>query len=463
MKSRYPLLILATFVLFLVPFSVGFIPHTSYLIPLISSAQTIQCDTPQQKVLCQAALTQVEAEQKQAEKDLASAQAESSSITRDISVLSAKIKVAQLNIKAKNLIIANLGKDIQSKVAHIGALDDRIERGKDTLAILMRKTNEAGSYSLPEVLLSQSTLTGFFTDVDSFSSIQEGLKTTFEQLRSDKTETESEKDALDKRKNVETDARQTILAEQKNIEADEAEKKRLLGISKGNEQSYATLLAQKKAMASQIRTALFQLRDSAAIPFGTALQYAQAASAKTGVRPAFLLAILTQESNLGANVGSCYLTDPTTGAGVGANTGTPIAKVMSPTRDVPPFLDLMSRLGGDVAKQRVSCPQSVGWGGAMGPAQFIASTWVLIKDRVATLLSISGEPNPWNPEHAIMAEAVYLSDRGASAGTYSAERNAACRYYSGSSCKGISTSYGNSVMSLADSIQRTKIDPLQGL
>ena len=98
----------------------------------------------------------------------------------------------------------------------------------------------------------------------------------------------------------------------------------------------------------------------------------------------------------------------------------------------------------------------------MGPAQFIASTWILFKDRVASALGISGEPNPWKPLDSFMAAGIYLSDLGANEG-YSAEKNAACKYYSGGSCRSSngSTSYGNSVMALADSIQSTMIDPLQ--
>ncbi len=436
-----------------------------FLLPSITHAQSIQCNTPQEKVVCQAALAQVEAEQKQAETDLASAQAQSSSLQSDIKVLDAKIKVAQLNIKAKNLLIANLGQDIQSKVNHIETLDERIARGKDTLAVIMRKTNEAASYTLPEVLLSQNSVTGFFQDIDSFESVQNGLKSTFEQIRSDKSETEAAKTALDKRKNAETDARHAIELEQKNIQADENEKQRLLGVSKGNEKSYSTVLAAKKAKAAEIRAALFQLRDAAAIPFGDALRYAQTASAKTGVRPAFVLAILTQESALGANVGSCYLTDPTTGAGISKKTGNTFSNVMKPGRDVEPFMTIVKALGGDPFKQVVSCPQSVGWGGGMGPAQFIASTWVLFEDRIASALGISGIPDPWNPSHAFMASSIYLGDLGAGAGTYSAERNAACRYYSGRVCSASSliASYGNSVVAKADVIQRTMIDPLQGL
>jgi hypothetical protein len=100
----------------------------------------------------------------------------------------------------------------------------------------------------------------------------------------------------------------------------------------------------------------------------------------------------------------------------------------------------------------------------MGPAQFIASTWMLFKDRIARALNIT-TPNPWDPEHAFMASSMFLTDLGASARTYTAERNAACRYYSGKACVvgGVNISYGTQVMSKADTIQRTMIDPLQGL
>ncbi len=432
------------------------------VVPFFAHAQAL---TPQQKAQLQAELAQVEAEQKQAEKDLSSAQGQSASLQKDISVLSAKIKVAQLNIKAKNLLIESLGKDIKNKEVYIDKLTDRIDRGRDTLAAIMRKTNEVGSYSLPEVILSQSSVTGFFNDIDSFQSVQEGMKKTFEQIRSDKTETEAEKDTLDKRKNAETDARYTIQQEEKSIKANEVEKQRLLGVSKGNEKAYSAVLADKRARAAEIRAALFQLRDANPIPFGDALKYAQAAALKTGVRPAFVLAILTQESALGANVGSCYLTDQSTGAGISKKTGKIFPNVMKPGRDVEPFLDIVKKLGGDPYKQVVSCPQSVGWGGAMGPAQFIASTWVLFEDRIASSLGISGIPDPWNPSHAFMASSIYLGDLGASKGTYSSERNAACRYYSGKTCSAstLVATYGNQVIMKADNIQRTMIDPLQGL
>ncbi|MES2215880.1 MAG: hypothetical protein V4481_01115 [Patescibacteria group bacterium] len=439
------------------------------LLPSISFAQTL---TPAQRADLEAELAQVEAEQKQAEKELSNAQNQSASLSRDIKILDAKIKAAQLNIKAKTLLIQTLGNDITGKVKQIGKLEDRITRGKETLEQLMRKTNEVGSYSMPEVLLAQTSITGFFQDIDDFEEVQSGLKNTFEQIRSDKAETEAEKDSLDKRRNSELDAKATIEREKKNIEGDEAEKQRLLSASKSSEKSYATLLAEKKARAAVIRSTLFPLKGGDPIPFGDAYKYALEAQKKTGVRPAFLLGIFAQESSLdsgdatfGKHVGSCYLSNAATGDGMRINSKEFVDGVMKAPRDTEPFLQIVKELGSDPFSTPVSCPLSSGYGGAMGPAQFIASTWILIKDKLARNLGISGMPNPWNPEHAFMASAMYLSDLGAGSGTYSGERNAACKYYSGGSCgtRTGNTTYGNSVMIKADNIQRTMIDPLQGL
>ena len=137
----------------------------------------------------------------------------------------------------------------------------------------------------------------------------------------------------------------------------------------------------------RIRAALFPLRDSAAIPFGTALLYAENAAKKTGVRPAFVLAILKQESNSGANVGSCVITNLTSGETKSVNSGTVFPNGIHPTRDLPLLAGIVEGVGRNPITTRVSCPlASGGYGGAMGPAQFIPSTWNLIKARIANAL-----------------------------------------------------------------------------
>lgn len=437
----------------------AFLPNFTHL----THAQITETSQERETRL-RAELVQIEKEQKETEKILNDAQNQSASLKRDILILNTKIKAAQLNIKAKNLLIETLGKDITTKTKTIENLSGKIQRGQETLAQIMRKTNEIDTITFPEIILAQQNLTSLFSDLDTFELVQVSLKKTFEEIRSAKNQTEGEKDKLDKRKGQEEDARYTIQKEQKSIESNQKESSRLLSVSKNNEKTYSQVLAEKQKKAAQIRAALFALRDTAAIPFGDALKYANDASKITGVRPAFLLAILTQESALGANVGTCYLTNTSTGEGISARSGNPIKSVMKPTRDVGPFIDITASLGLDYKKTLVSCPQSVGWGGAMGPAQFIPSTWMLFKDKIGKALGTS-LPNPWNPQDAFFASAIYLSELGAIGGSYTGEQNAACRYYSGRPCSTSSLikSYGTSVLSKADNIQRNMIDPLQGL
>jgi hypothetical protein len=437
--------------------------------PLFSHAQTDAtptCNTPEQKAACQAMLQQVLAEEAQAQQQLSDAQSKSASLSQAIAVLTAKIKAAQLDIKAKNLLIQTLGNDIQDKANHIADLEDHISKGKQTMADLLRKTREMDQYSLPEVLLSQSTVTGFFNDVDAFDSLQQSLQTVGDQLRNDQASTSAEKDALTVRQNKEMDARYAIQQQEKNIESDQAQQQQLLSISKGNEKAYSTVVAQKAAKAAQIRSALFSLAGANAIQFGDAYNYAVQVYKQTGVPPAFLLAILKQETNIGGNVGTCYLTNQSDGSGINTKTNAYVANVMKPSRDVQPFLNITSTLGLDYKSSVVSCPQSVGYGGGMGPAQFIASTWMLLKDRVAAALGISDMPNPWRPADAFMAAGLYLADLGANSSSYTAQKNAACKYYSGRACGYVTgaTAYGNSVLNLAyfnSNSMQSQIDALQ--
>jgi len=103
---------------------------------------------------------------------------------------------------------------------------------------------------------------------------------------------------------------------------------------------------------------------------------------------------------------------------------------MNPTRDVPHFLTITGGVGRDPLATRVSCPMSYGWGGAMGPAQFIPSTWVKYQDRIT---AITGRPaDPWNNNDAFLAAALYVSDYGAKSKTYNGEWKAAMIYFSGS-------------------------------
>lgn len=425
----------------------------------------------EQEAQWRAELAQTEADIAKWQSILDSTKANTASLQKEAAVLNAKIQQAKAFIKKKNIAIAQLEQDIKVKNKNIQTLEGRIDDGHDSLAQLLRKTNEIDSYSLPEVILANQNMSDFFSDIDTFQSISRSLKDLFEEIREVKDLTLKEKVALDKQKTKEADTRASAEADKKKVEANEKEKAYLIKVNKTQEKTYEQVLTERQKRASEIRAELFKLRDAGAISFGEALKYAQDASKVTGVRPAFLLAILKQESNLGQNVGSCLVSSLESGDGAGKNTGTIFEQVMKAPRDTVPFKEITDRLGRDWKNTPVSCPPGAkyyvgrGFGGGMGPSQFIPSTWELFKNKVGSQLGISGNAvNPWNPRDAFMATAIYMSELGALSTSYSAERNAACKYYSGSACSSTrrppNVSYGNSVMAIAADIQLTMIDPL---
>jgi len=410
--------------------------------------------TPQERAELQKQYDQLLKEIAAQQEIIRQTQAQKNTLQGDVTYLNAKIKAAQAQIDAKSITIKQLSAQIVKKNEIIGQLGKRIERGKEALGSILRQTQMLDDSSILMVALGSQSVSEFFNDLDAFTSIKTDLAALFSDIREAKAQTETEKAELAERKNQTADAKYVVEVQQKQVANDKTQKQQLLAITTNKETEYKKVLAERQAKAAAIRAALFPLRDAAAIQFGDALAFAQAAQKSTGVSPALALAVLTQESNLGANVGQCYLRNSATGAGVGKNTGTPFANVMAPNRDVPPFLALAQELGFDPHNQVVSCPiaSAGGWGGAMGPAQFIPSTWKLYADRVARAV---GEPvaNPWEPRDAIMAMSLYLQGLGAGAGGYTAQHTAAAKYYAGSAWATIGQVYANQVMAKLASIQ----------
>lgn len=422
------------------------IQHSSWA---IAHAQTLT----DQRAALQAQLAQIESDIAQKKGVLGDLQQQRATLERDISILNTKIKTAQLQIKKSDIAIAQLGGDIAEKKTEIIQVDRRVSDGERTLAQLIRRQR-----AIDDTPLIALALTGgipeTFQEFDHAAQVQSALQESFDTLAELRTNLSSKKMELeDKQEEVQKVKSVQVLAKQA-IQDDQKEKNKLLSTTKGEEKTYQQLIAEREKQAAQIRTALFGLRDSAAIPFGTAYQYAKEASQKTGVRPAVTLAILTQETNLGANVGSCYVQNLQTGGGVGKNTGRVFATVMKAPRDTVPFQQVTEALGLDWSTTLVSCPQGTGgYGGAMGPAQFIPSTWVLYQKRLAGMLGVT-TPNPWDGRTAVFATSLLMADNGADTGVRAEERKAALKYFAGGNWYKSSVAfYGDNVMAIADRYQ----------
>jgi membrane-bound lytic murein transglycosylase B len=431
---------------------------------VLVQAQSLSTANQTQDVL-RAKLAEYEKEIAETEKQLQQQKGNSASLQNDIAILNAEIRKTRLAIESQQLVIQKLSGEIGQKNQTLSQLQAKTERQKESLAELLRKTQALDSYSTLEVVLSNRNISEFFADRDSFQVIKQAIAESFDEIRVLQGETTAVKKSLEQRRKEEDDVRYELEQNRNTVQKQESEQKQLLNISKTKEKSYEEIIKDRQAQAAAIRAELVRFQGSGvqsrSISFGEAYDYAKAASAKTGIRPAFILAIMQQETGFGRNVGGCYVTQKpavsTNGVfavdGIYINSGNPSKKNMIPS-NFDNFVKITASLGMDWKKTPISCAlvrsdgTLFGHGGAMGYTQFIPNTWMGVEARVREFTG-AAVANPWNPQHAVYATAIFLRDLGAHAQTYSTEHNAACRYY------GQCSTYADSVMSKATAIQQT--------
>ncbi len=387
-----------------------------------------------------AELFQLEGEINQWEKLVGEKQREATSLERDIAILDAQISKAKLQIRARTLAIDSLGRAIGVKEEFIGVLSATIGRQKESLAESLRTMHEIDDISFIEQLLIYPNLSSMLGESEHIGMVQKALQQSLDALRGTRDEEENAKLSLEEEQGEEFELRSLLEIERDQLHKKEKERQNLLAVTKGKESEYQKVLTAKEKNAAAIRAQLFLLQGSPAIPFEKAVAYAELASQKTGVRAAFILGVIAQESELGKNIGQCNLPDDP-----------PQYKwkaVMKASRDHEPFLDITKRLGLDPEAMPVSCPmrnsrgERVGWGGAMGPAQFIPSTWVLFESRISAITG-NTPPNPWDPKDAFVASGFLLRDNGA---VYD-EHKAAAKYFAGSNWNSyLGRSYASQVL-----------------
>ena len=368
----------------------------------------------------------------QYEEDITKTEQEKRTLQNQIYILRQKVDKLNLQIQQSNVMIKDLGLQIEDTEGSIDQTTLKIEDSQIKLANILQIIYQEDQRSIIEILFSEKEFSDFFDDLMALETLNSKSKEFLQDIKNLKVSLEGQKESLDTEKNdLENVVKLTILQRQEN-ELVQREKDYFLRLTEKEYQEYLKKKTEVELEAAEIRARIFELIGIPEAPtFGEALEIAKYVEGVTGVRPAFLLAVLTQESNIGKNVGQCYLKNPESGSGEVVYNGKEISRVMKPSRDVTPFLEITKELGRDPYSTPVSCPMSYGYGGAMGPAQFIPSTWMIYKDRVKAITGKAADP--WNIKDAFLAAAVYLADYGATKQTYNGEFNAALSYFAGPS------------------------------
>ena len=442
-KQRFVSLLIFSFFLFS-------IIQSSVTAPIFFESKEAEALYDEERAKLEEELKTIEKEIAGYERLIATTKQEKATLQNKINELRSMASKLSLQIKSTNLNLQYLNVRIDETTTSIIKTTDKVSATKENLANSLQSFYQLKQVSLLEILLGSGTISEFFDYSNALNNIQEKIQENIEELEALKSTLNKQSQELGSDK----DETQRLLAiqllQEDDLKRTEGEKVNLWHVTDGNEDKYQQILVESRQKANEIRARIYQLIGvKTQVTFGEALEIANWVSSRTGVRPALLLAVLTQESNLGQNVGTCN------------RPGDPPSKswqeIMKPSRDQQPFLQICRELGLDPNTTPVSCPmfsggKQIGWGGAMGPAQFIPSTWMAYKDQVSKMTG-NNPANPWDIRDAFAAAALYLAKWGATKQTRDAEWRAAMIYFSGSTDIRYRF-YGDSVLAIADRYEK---------
>lgn len=382
-----------------------------------------------------------------------------STLKNEIGLLEAEIKKLNLRIKAININLEQLDKEIKTTQNKITDTEGKIETRKQSLAESIRAIYEADNKTLMEVVVANDQLSDFFGDLNNIMLVQQNLRAALNDVINLRSRLLDEKQELSFQYEDAGNLKTYQLNQKQKVQNVQGEKSNLLQVTKGKESEYQKLLQQTKETAAEIRKRIFRLLGGGELSFEEAYQYARLAEKATGVRASLILAVLDRESLFGQNVGRCTYNQIMRGG----------TTAMNP-KEIPIFLEILDNLKKNGSQPPepivVSCPNQDGtYGGAMGPAQFIPSTWKIYEKRISSVTG-NNPPSPWNNSDAFVGTASYLKDAmdSASCREYSTaipsqkqillERCAAAKYYAGGRWYTYRFVYGEPVVSKANKFEK---------
>ena len=384
-------------------------------------------------------------------------QGESSTLENEIAKLNAQINKVQLEVKRIQYSIDGVNENIVTINSEISVAEMTVELHRAALSEVIRVLNEKDQENLTHIILKNDNLSDFFTSLFNIEVTQDKLRVAIENIRNLKIGLEVNKEDLrDKRSELEQ--LQSIQeVEKRSIDSVKKQKNSILKETKGEEAKFQQLVKQTASNIEKIREQIYYLQQNG-ISVEDAIKFGQLAAIGAGIRPAYLLAVLEVESRMGQNVGSgnwyddmymCYVR---------------LSEYYSNKRDYylkraenekSAFIAITSKLGIDPYSVKVSAEPNYGCGGAMGPAQFIPTTWLSYERSVIQLTGHS-IANPWNIEDAFTASAIKLARGGANKKTKASEIAASKAYLSGNSncSSSICNYYANAIQTKAAQIEQ---------
>jgi peptidoglycan hydrolase CwlO-like protein len=375
-------------------------------------------------------------------------------LSKEIDSLDSEINSAQKSLDITNKDISSIQAELSETRAYISTLEQTIRAQKALIREYVSSLYVQKEVSLFEVILSQDQLSDLLGSVQKTGVMQDSITESITLISAKEKEIVAEKKHLFDKEEELMALKQSQERQKSLLQQTQEDKETLLAQTKGQQSEYESLLKESFATKQNLLNSVRLLGGSDGRPGAISLEEAYALAVRNAarfgnkIRPEYMVGILKVESGLGANVGRSFYKDSLSGCAArpGNNTGIKYQK------EEETFERIVRDLGLPLTQPVSGCPfpnYPSGTGGAMGPAQFMPTTWAGYENRLRELKG--GPVSPWNIEDAMLAMGLKLLSavgEQSMAGNESLERRAALCYL-GAKCSAKNMWYADRVLNEA--------------
>ncbi|HIP21410.1 MAG TPA: hypothetical protein EYG72_00360 [Candidatus Pacebacteria bacterium] len=265
-----------------------------------SFAEKLECKDYKDRVLTQDQLDEVldvcNAEIDRDKKDLKKKEGETKGVSYEILRLDKKIKLSQSFINKKTVQLKKLSRTIGENKADVKNLDRDIDKLKKSLKSLIYKKYQYKNYSTVDTFFSKKTISEFFQTMELMEFLEKKIFKEVKEVKIKKKDLEFLLGELEERGVLEKELISQKKEESKNIQKNKSYKTELLGILKKEVGSKRVSINSKTKTRQSILARKFTVASGDKVTFGEAYNIIRPYKSALGMDPAFVLAILFQES-----------------------------------------------------------------------------------------------------------------------------------------------------------------------
>lgn len=340
---------------------------------------------------------------------IASTEKELKKATQTLNIANSNyVKVAS-QVKTTSSLLKETANEIARKEGEIKNLNDQVVLYKTMLSAYLQEVYFGNQDQTIKLAVANESLDAIFSNDEQMLNVKEKILRVLDEIDASQNKLVATTDELADEK-----AKHEKLLQQKKAEQGE-----IISDIKESQATIAELNDRLDKLRSTLSSFLGKSYDTKDIDDAVSF-----ASKATGIRKEFLQAELIVETGYGTFTGGCTY-----------------KKIRMKSADVTEFLKIAAELteayGGDYKNKKLSCsPSWGGYGGAMGVAQFMPTTWIGYKAKISSKTG-SNPADPWDLADGITGMAIKLANAGAT--SKSGEKMASKRYY----CGGPSSPYWN--------------------